>query len=369
MPRVAMLVSNDTLTDVRLRKMAGGLKQRGFRPLLIGRKSKTDIKPQDDMDRRQLRIPFSKGPLFYLSLNLQLFFYLLFLKKTDVIWANDLDTLSAAALAALFRQKPLVYDSHELYTEVPELQDRPFIQKIWLLSEKLFIRRPKVIITVCQSIADYYAEKYGTTPLVIRNVPSVETTVEAATRNELGLPENMPIVIYQGAVNVGRGIEELIGAAELLPEIFVVIAGTGDLDEQIKLMIKKSSAADRILFTGRLAYTRMLQYTAHADMGVSLERNLGLNYYYALPNKLFDYIRMQIPVLVSPFPEMRRIVEEHAVGELLEDTDSKGIATGIKKVLAKPKSEYKANLKRAAQELNWENESGILDEVLEALKG
>ncbi len=362
-----MLVSNDTLTDVRLKKMALGLAARGYDILLIGKKPENQFEPEDNFVRKHIKIPFAAGPLFYLFLNIQLFFKLLFLSNYSIIWANDLDTLPAAGMASIFRFKPLVYDSHELFTEVPELQGRKFVKRVWEILERIFIKRPKVMITVCKSIANHYKNKYGVSPLVIRNVPSQKITVQPSSRKDLGLPDDMPIVIYQGAVNLGRGLEELIEAAELLPNVFFVIAGTGDLEAIIKRKIVNSSAQKRILYTGRLPYTKLLEYTTNADMGVSLEHAMGLNYYYALPNKLFDYIRVQIPVLVNNLPEMRRIVEQYKVGELLEKYEVQAIAKGIREVLNKPKDYYSKHLSKAALELNWENEAAVLDEVIELI--
>lgn len=366
MQKIVMAVTNDTLTDRRLRKMAAALQEKGRNVLLLGRTSKSKIKPDSHIPLKRFSVLFDTGPFFYLGFNLRLFFYLLFKRRIDIIWANDLDTLPACALASFFRRKPLVYDSHELFTEVPELQNRPFVQKIWLWAERLFIKRAKIMITVCDSIADYYHHKYGFKPLIIRNLPEKLMNVSDC-RKTLNLPADKKIVIYQGAVNLGRGIEELIAATEFLSNVFLVIVGTGDMFETIKKQIEATDYAQRILLTGRLAYDEMIKYTQSADLGVSLEKNMGLNYYYALPNKLFDYIQCEIPVLVSVLPEMKKVTEQYGVGELSYSHDPKIIAKCIENILQKPDDFYKEKLQTAAKVLNWELEKKKLDEVLSLL--
>ncbi len=366
MPRIVMLVINDTLTDVRLNKMALSLHEKGYEILLIGRKTKATLNPPKDINikREYIKTRVQKGAVFYAVFNIKLFFKLLFKRNYKILWANDLDTLLAATLASQIRQKLLVYDSHELFTELPELNGRNATKKVWTIIEKMCIKKPKAMITVCKSIADYYNEKYGVSPFVIRNVPSKKITAPKVAREKLNLPADKSIVIYQGAVNVKRGIEELIQAVEMLPNVFLIIAGTGDLDAKIQAQIKASSAQNRVLFTGRLPYQKLLEYTQNADLGVSLEHNISLSYYYALPNKLFDYIRMKIPVLVNNLPEMKNIIDTYKVGEYITEHTPKAIAQGIKSVLEKPDNHYFNDLEKASEILNWENETEVLSQIL-----
>lgn len=368
MPTIVLCVTNDTLTDIRVIKIAGTLQAKGFEVLITGRQSESRLRPEKGIPVKRFSLWFNAGPLFYAAINWRTFFFLLFKKKLDIIWSNDLDTLPACAAAAFLRRKPLVYDSHELFTEVPELQNRPFVRKIWELAERLFIRRADAMITVCDSIADYYHYKYGIQPEVIRNLPLELKKAKESFRDKLNLPADKKIVIYQGAVNLGRGIEDLLAAAHYLPEVYIVIAGTGDLLESLKQKFGKTKYSDRIRFTGRLAYDQLSEYTRSADLGVSLERNMGLNYYYALPNKLFDYIQARIPVLVSALPEMEKIVRQYRAGEILRSHDPEALAASLKKLLDKPADYFSEALEKAAGELNWQNEQDKIDRVLMKLK-
>jgi glycosyltransferase involved in cell wall biosynthesis len=117
---------------------------------------------------------------------------------------------------------------------------------------------------------------------------------------------------------------------------------------------------------GRIAPDQLFSLTKNALLGVSMEENLGLNYYYALPNKLFDYIQARIPVLVSDFPEMSRIVKDYNIGETIKSRESKEFAKQIMSMLQSPdREQWKQNLEKAAGELNWEKEKFKLLEVFD----
>ncbi|MEA2043023.1 MAG: glycosyltransferase [Bacteroidota bacterium] len=368
MGRIILSVINDTMTDVRVKKIARFIQTQGFEVLLIGISSDQIMETAGEIKTKQLKRIFKKGPLFYLEYNIRLFFVLLFLRKVRAFWANDLDTLTANASAAFIKQKPLIYDSHELFTELPELHSRPGVQKIWQLAEKLFIRRVKYMLTVCDSIAEYYKNKYKTvSPVVVRNVPEKRKTPHADYRQKLHLPIDKKIVIYQGVINIGRGIEELIEAAQYTSGIYFVIAGAGDISGLIKDRINTLGLSEKFKLTGRLPYEKLLEYTISADLGVSLEKNMGLNYYYALPNKMFDYIQASVPILVSRLPEMEKIVNQYGVGDFIESHEPKHLAEKIEEMLQKPSGFYSEQLKRAARELTWEIESEKLIPILKQL--
>ena len=158
--RIIISVTNDIATDNRIRKVAQSLFNSGFEITVVGRKLKNSLSIDRPYKIKRFRLLFNKGALFYASYNFRLFLFLLF-QKADIFLSNDLDTLLANYLASRIRNKQLVYDSHELFTEVPELVDRPKVQKMWLAIEKRILPKLKKAYTVCDSIADYYKKKYG----------------------------------------------------------------------------------------------------------------------------------------------------------------------------------------------------------------
>jgi glycosyltransferase involved in cell wall biosynthesis len=182
-----------------------------------------------------------------------------------------------------------------------------------------------------------------------------------------GKTGNKKVIIYQGALNIGRGIENVISAMKYLDDAIFLIVGKGDITEKLMKIAENESVSDRVVFIGRVPIEELYFYTKCAHLGISLEENLGLNYYYALPNKIFDYIQAGVPVLVSDFPEMRKIVEEHKVGYCTLERDAKKLAIIISEILANEEeyTKLKERVKVAAQQLNWETEEKKLMEVFE----
>jgi glycosyltransferase involved in cell wall biosynthesis len=282
---------------------------------------------------------------FYAEYNIRLFFYLCF-KRADILLANDLDTLSACWAASKIKRCFLVYDSHELFTEVPELVNRTRVKNAWLTLERFLVPKVDVGITVCQPIADIYKEKYGKQFEVIRNVPIPKESKPITDKTE-------QIIIYQGAINKDRGIELLIEAMRHLQDYKLYIVGYGDLFNNIKQKVEDENIKN-ITLTGHIPYDNLQDITSKAVVGVSLEEDSGLNYRFALPNKIFDYIQAGIPVVVSNLPVMAELVKTYDIGEILYERNPKTLAQTLKNTVEKYKNGYySANISHAANLLNW----------------
>jgi glycosyltransferase involved in cell wall biosynthesis len=259
-----------------------------------------------------------------------------------------------------------VFDAHELFTEMPELIDRQFVRYIWRKIEQWLLPRIKYSYTVCQSIADIYYATYGIEMKVVRNLPLKQTRIDPVALYP-GLPKT-DFVIYQGSVNKGRGLETLVDAFEDIEELKCVIIGDGDLFEIIKTRVITKKLSEKVLMIGKLPFKDLEQCTPFASLGISIEENLGQNYYYALPNKLFDYIQAGVPVLVSDFPEMSQVINTYCVGETLVSRMPNELAKQIQWMVQKHKNGLcQQNLAKAADELCWENEEKRLLEVYEKL--
>ena len=334
----------------------------GFLILLVGRKLPKSVSLNfREYDTKRLNLLFKKGPLFYVEYNFRLFLFLL-ISKFDVLLSNDLDTLTANFLVSRLKRKPLVYDSHEYFTEVPELINRPKVQRIWEWLEQKMVPKIKYAYTVCGSIAKIYEEKYGTSFTVVRNIPvALNNPKEKILQKEF--PEKM--ILYQGAVNIGRGLEQAILSMKFIEGAKLIIAGDGDIKSQLEKLVKTENLQNKVKFTGRLLLEELVQLTPQANLGLSIEEDLGLNYRYALPNKLFDYIQAQVPVLVTNLPEMIAIVNQYQIGEITFSLEPEGLAEKIKTALfnTEKRNEWLKNLKVAAKELTWEKEEKVIQEI------
>jgi glycosyltransferase involved in cell wall biosynthesis len=352
-------VTNDIVTDQRVNRIAGSLCNLPADILIAGislMKSPAAISHKT----KRFRMLFKKGPLFYAEYNLRLFFWLLF-KRADAIVANDLDSLPASFLAARLRGITLIYDSHEYFTELPELVDRKNVRKIWEFIERIMLPKISHSYTVSASIAKAYAEKYGLNMEVIRNLPR---QIKSVNRASSVMPEEK-IIIYQGALNMGRGLESAIRAMKYLNNVRLEIAGSGYLENELRKLASDLNLQDKVIFLGRLLPPDLQQHTCRAHLGISLEENKGLNYYYALPNKLFDYIQARIPVLVSDLPEMAAVVDEYGVGRVIHTDSPHELSEVMNEMLTNIplRKEWQKNLVKASQELCWEKEEPRLLEI------
>ncbi len=313
----------------------------------------------------RMNLLFRKGPLFYAEYNLRLFLLLL-TRKCNLLVSNDLDTLPANFLAHRLRNIPLVYDSHEYYTETPELINRPLVQGIWKWIEGLIFPRLIDTITVNDSIAGLFEKKYGKRPAVVRNIPRTGNVVIKKTREELGLPADKRIVLMQGAgINIQRGSEEAIEAIEHVPNAILLIIGSGDVIGELKKQAEQPSLKGKVMFLPKMPYPALMQYTRQADIGLTLDKDTNINYRFSLPNKLFDYIHAGIPVLASRLPEISRIVEGYNIGLITGSHDPGEIAAKINQMLSDSESRriWKENLAKASEALNWENEETVLKAI------
>lgn len=361
--KVVLTVTNDLVVDQRVHRIAMSLRDMGFEVLLIGRLLKSSMSVERPYQVKRFRLLFNKSWLFYANYNARLFLYLLFLKKYDVVVANDLDTLPAAQLATEIRCKKLVFDAHEYFTEVPELVDKPVIKKIWGLIEKMMVPKASKAYTVCTSLAEIYQQKYRIPFEVIRNLPLKTSNIsKQPLKNKF---PNKKIILYQGSVNKGRGLELMINAMHHLNSVVLVIIGDGDIKNELEERVTNQNLVDRVHFTGRIPFHQLPMYTQSADLGISLEEDLGLNYRYALPNKLFDYIQAHVPLLVSDLPEMKAVVETYKIGKIVDKRNPEGLASIITPMLndEEQRKLWTNNLQMAAKELCWEREQEKLKTI------
>jgi glycosyltransferase involved in cell wall biosynthesis len=366
--RIIVSVTNDLVTDNRVHKVCTTLSEMGFELTLVGRKLKNSLPLQRAYHTHRMRLLFTKGPFFYAEYNIRLFIYLLS-HRANVLLANDLDTLLANYLAARLCRRKLVYDSHEYFTGVPEIANRPLVKATWEQIEKWIFPKLEVVYTVNESIAGLYEKQYGKKLEIIRNVSNRLVKTTGKTRKDLGLPEDKNIAILQGAgINIDRGAEEALQAMQYVDQAIFIIVGSGDVIEILKSMVAELNLEEKVLFRGKLPFDEMMQYTQVADLGLTLDKDTNINYRYSLPNKVFDYIQAGIPVLASNLVEVANVVKSYGVGDVVESHDPKAIAAKMTEMFVKSKSGvWKENIRKAAEELCWEKESIKLKEIYSKL--
>ncbi|NRA13328.1 MAG: glycosyltransferase [Crocinitomicaceae bacterium] len=356
-------VTNDLYTDQRVHKVCTFLHESGYDVLLVGRKRKYSIPlPVRDYKTKRIRLLFEKGALFYAFFNMRLFLFLL-LKKADVLVSNDLDTLLANHMANKFKRKTeLVYDSHEYFTEVPELINRPKVQRVWLKIERIVFPKLTKIYTVNNSIANIYSDLYTKDIKVVRNISPLWKPENLQSKIELEIPGNKRLIILQGAgINIDRGAEEAVEAMRQIDAVLMIV-GDGDVLPQLKERVAQLELESKVVFYGKKPYKDMMNYTYHADIGLTLDKPTNMNYRLSLPNKVFDYMHTETAVVATDLKEVTHVVRTHDIGEILEEFTVDKLAETINALFADSDrlAKYKANCLIAAKVENWENETKVL---------
>jgi glycosyltransferase involved in cell wall biosynthesis len=351
--RVIFTVSNDLNYDQRMHRICGSLTKNGFDVVLVGRALPHSIplivKP---FKQERLRCLFNKGPLFYAEFNLRLCWYLLWKSHYDAVCSIDLDTVCAGLVATFFRGKKRVFDAHEYFSEVPELAGRPAVKWFWEKVAQFILPRYPVAYTVGPSLAKIFEAKYGVKYEVVRNVPMLLSDEPLPTEN------NPKLILYQGALNQGRGLEVALEAMRQLDGVKLVVAGEGDLSHNLRMLAQKLELGEKVEFLGFVSPDELKKLTQQAWIGLNLLENKGLSYYYSLANKFFDSVQAGVPVLNMDFPEYRALNAEHETSILIPDLKVDLLVEAIGKLL-NDKDLYnnlRENCMRARLEWNWQTE-------------
>lgn len=393
-PLVGMIVWNDFRNDARVLKEARTLVGAGYRVTVhalhrpgmtprfeelepglqvrrVGRLTLPRLRRAAQADASQSRPPlsgrgrFSRAisglKLLSRSLTHASLLFRLALLRPDVIHAHDVNVLPTAWLAARLSRARLVYDAHEIST------DREGYRGVrglvgWL--EKRLTPVVDAMITTTDMRAKFFARAYRIgRPLVLQNRPNRGAVAGSnRIRRELGLKHDWPIVLYQGGIQSGRGLEALVDAAGVVPECYFVLIGGGRLASAIGRRIERLGLVDRVRIIPTVSLSELPDYTASADIGVQPLLNTCLNHFTTDSNKLFEYAMAGLPVVASNFPEIRRIVRQHELGVLFDPDRPGALASAISGLVADrgARQKHAANARRSAAVLCWEEQEHSL---------
>lgn len=359
-----------------MQRVCGSLAAAGYRVQLVGwQRPASPLLTAQSYAQHRLRGWFQRGKLFYLEYNLRLFFYLL--GQQAAAWcAADLDTALPVWLRARLGGQPFAYDAHELFTEVPEVVARPAVQRLWRWVEGFVVPRARLAYTVGPALARVFEQRYGRPFAVVRNVSRLRPEKPLTAALPPALPDSAPAaappggyILYQGALNVGRGLESLLDA---MPQVAgrLVICGEGDLSaalraraRQLGLLASGLYPAGQVEFRGFVLPEALHEVTRHAAVGIMLLENIGLSYYYSLANKFFDYVHAGIPQVLIDFPEYRALNDQFDVAELVADLQPATLAAALNRLLHDPArhQHLAGNCRRARAQLSWQHEEqGLL---------
>lgn len=348
--KIIFTVTSDLNTDQRMQRICRSMYNNGYEILLIGRKIDS-YNLSFEFPIKRLSCLFNKGFLFYAEYNIRLFFFLLF-KDCNIICSVDLDTMLPCKMVSRLKGIKLVYDAHEYYTESPELDNRPRLKAFWEWIGRRTIPAVTDGYTVNKSIALFLEEKYTKRFSVIRNLPHYN---QLSSKNS-SFKHNY--LLYQGVLNKGRGLEELILAMKEIDLLPLWIAGSGDIETDLKALVKKEELGSRVRFLGKLEPQKLLAVTVDATIGFNLLDPSNKNYYYSLANKYFDYMAAGVPGISMDFPEYASVNKKYEIAILLQNLNPSEIAAAINNLL-NDQAKYdqlKLNCIQASEVYNWKQE-------------
>lgn len=288
--------------------------------------------------------------------------------RPDILHAHDVNVLPTAWLAAKIARVPLVYDAHEISTDREGY--KAFRGLVGWLEKKLMPRAAGTITTT-NARAKFFARAYGIPrPLVLQNRPRlVKVENSNRIREELGLVEPWPIVLYQGGLQPGRGLPRLVEAAASVANAYFVFIGGGRQAAELHELTAELGLEERVRFIPTVALSELPSYTASADVGVQPIENTCLNHFTTDSNKLFEYVIAGLPVVASQLPEIGKVVRTHDLGLLVSPGDTVALANAIRRLVesAELRAYYRAKAEQAAESLNWETQEQALVELYERI--
>ncbi|MDR7152337.1 glycosyltransferase involved in cell wall biosynthesis [Hydrogenophaga palleronii] len=369
--KIVLIVLNDFTNDSRVLKEAISLQSLGHAVHVIALHGR-DLSEHEVIDGipvRRVKLvsrPWSKVKLVQLLKYFEFFFRALFYcRHADIVHCNDLNALPigvAAKILNLGRVK-VVYDAHEYEIHRVSPTRRVNIAVNYML-ERILIRFADRVMTVSEAIANEYVRLYRIRKpsLVLNCPPFSESKKRDVFRDRFGIRQDQIIVLYQGGLSKGRGIEILLQAfSELLDDkVVFVVMGYGPLES---LVLEYQIKDARVFFHPAVSPRELLDYTSSADYGVLFYEDNCLNHRYCSPNKMFEYLMAGIPVLSSNLVEMKRLIEQNNIGVVAESNDAEGFRRALASLQAMDYESLVSRVKTVRRRYCWEEQEKVLVEV------
>jgi glycosyltransferase involved in cell wall biosynthesis len=375
--KVANIVFNPFTNDSRVLKESLSLAKNGYKVEVIAHGDKDLRKIEQKEMVKVVRLSYldrkiTKSKFKKLKIYLQWIKEVIdYTKDFDILHCNDLNTLPVGVIIKKFYNNnvKIVYDAHEFETEINGLKG--FQKTLTKILEKLLIKYANKVITVSEAIANEYKKIYPLIKkpaLVLNTPPYKEIAKKDIFRETFDIPKDTTIFLYQGGLSKGRGIEILLDTFKQLSTVpitnnkytntpTIVFMGYGELEELIK---QASKEYKNIYFHPAVSPDILLDYTSSADFGILFYENNCLNHYYCSPNKMFEYLMAEIPVIVSNLYEMKRLTENNHIGVVAKENTPKGLKEAIQEAVKLDKEKLQRNIQRVKEVYNWENQEKVL---------
>ena len=369
---IAFLMTGDLHRNIRALKQLRSLSEHGFtvKAYHLGGSVARTVLPKG-VTEEVVPVPPGRGPLYFKALS-RAFSRAIQGSTAALYHASDLYTLSACAAAARKNGTQYSYDSRELYAHVAATRGRPWVRWWWSRLEGKLISGAACVFTVSDSIADRLEVTYKIErPIVVHNVPEVDPLSETASStadinyvppqtmavllDDRGLASNVPILVHLGQMKKDRGCENLIKAMPSVRKAHLVFLGFGPLELKLKELVGALRLHDRVHFIAPVPPRAVHIALTGTTIGVTMLEDTCLNHRFALPNKLFDYLKAGLPVLSSNLTEVKRVVDLHECGMVVNPASPEDIANGINTMIDSPLlSIWAENARTASETFSWD---------------
>lgn len=382
MKNVLSIVFNELTNDNRVINQAESLQKEGYLVTILAILDTSDLPLQEFCNGvKVIRIPLGYKTsgiyrirglrYFYHQLYLFLKYYQIASSDFDFIHCHDLNTLQYGARVKFFKRDrvKLIYDAHEYETEVTDLHGwRKTYEK---LKERLLIKFCDRVITVSNSIAEEYVRLYRIEkPVVVLNCPVLRTegiVKKDLFREKFGIATNTKILLYQGGMFHGRGINIILETFDQFSfkDLVVIFMGEGELTNKVKSHAKYGES---VFHHPYVSGDVLLEYTSSADIGLSFGEDICLSHRYSLPNKMFEFIAAGLPVIGSAgLVEAKELLYKHQVGLAADTDDVEGLAKVINNLPDLASTELKDHLVSARAKFNWKTQEKKLIDLYSKL--
>jgi glycosyltransferase involved in cell wall biosynthesis len=283
-------------------------------------------------------------------------------KNYRLVHAHDFTALPIGFLLSRLKRIPLIYDSHELWSESEHENYPRYLLKTAYRLEKTLAGKADRIITVSDSINQFLRQHFGNPRIAtIRNVPSYTVPHRSnILRERYSIPGHIPVLIYQGAISRARGVDVLLGAIEKIKhaDFKFLFLGNGPYVKEVDKFINEHHLKSKIILSEAVPQNELLKYLSGGDIGVHAISSSCLNHEYCLPNKLFEYIHAGLGILCTHLKEMSQLVQDNNIGLTFEDNNLDDLALQMRYLIEhRDQIElYKSNSRRLRETLTWDRE-------------
>jgi len=354
--KVAIIYLGDFFYDARAINMCVSLLKKDCSVSVISTDRKTHSKPQ------------LKGVDFYFIglVNQNYKKYFEFYQKVnnvlqkhafDIIISGDIYSLASSAK---YKNKKLIYDCREIYTHLAAHEKKPIFRFLITLYERFFLKYVDVLIVTAKTDLDYLQSKYyqykNCSWSTIYNYPSLFSKIRPVNiRQEFKIPINNVLIVYQGVLQEGRGIKQLLLLSSLVPNITAVIIGGEESQKPYIDLSKKLHINNKTIFIKKRPYYDLINYTTSCDIGWAVIKKQGISNLYARPNKLFEYALAGLPVVGSNLPNIKSVIDKYNLGVVVDEENTEQQIEAIN-FLLKNKKQKKYYQSTASKHFTWKTQ-------------